>query len=120
MEHRPKGGARRPVRWQVPGKFFEWVGSERLDDRIKMRVVDVASALASAALELEDWDTVRWAVDKGLALDPAREELFQALMHAEGRSGKPARVHEVYGHLCMMLQREADLLQTPSDKSEEI
>ena len=73
-----------------------------------------------ATLELEDWDTVRWAVDKGLALDPAREELFQALMHAEGRSGKPARVHEVYGQLCMMLQREVDVLQTPSDKSEEI
>jgi hypothetical protein len=41
-------------------------------------------------------------------------------MHAEGRSGKPDRVHEVYGQLCAMLQKEIDALQLPSDKSEEI
>jgi len=109
-----------PLAGSYPGKYFEWFGSERLDDKIKSRVIDVASALAGAALEVEDWETVRWAVDKGLSLDPAREELFQALMHAEGRSGKPARVQEVYGMLCLMLQREVDMLQTPSDESEEI
>ena len=80
----------------------------------------IASLLADAALEAEDWDTVRWAVDKGRQLDPVREELYQALMHAEGRAGKRARVHEVYRELCAMLQREVDVFQTPSDKSEEI
>jgi DNA-binding SARP family transcriptional activator len=102
------------------GKYLEWVASERLDDKIKSGVVDVASSLAGAALELEDWDTVRWAVDKGLSVDPVREELFQLLMHAEGRAGRPARVHEIYGQLCSMLQKHVDFLQTPSDKSEEI
>ena len=109
-----------PFAGNCPGKYFEWVESERLDDKIKTRAVDVASALANAALAMEDWDTVKWVVDRGLALDPAREELFQALMHAEGRSGKPARVNEVYGRLCVMLQKEVDALQTPSDESEEI
>ncbi|MDQ1394269.1 MAG: hypothetical protein QOF30_3246 [Acidimicrobiaceae bacterium] len=109
-----------PLESNYPGKYFEWFGSERLDDKIRTRVVDVATLLATAALELEDWDTVRWAVQKGLDLDSAREELFQALMHAEGRSGRPTRVHEVYGQLCLMLQKEVDALQTPSDESEEI
>jgi DNA-binding SARP family transcriptional activator len=109
-----------PLVGNYPGKYFEWFGSERLDDKIKTSVIDVASALAKAALDVEDWDTVKWAVEKGLELDPAREELFQALMHAEGRSGKPARVQEVYGQLCLMLQKEVDLLQSPSDESEEI
>jgi DNA-binding SARP family transcriptional activator len=102
------------------GKFFAWVGAERVAEKMTIRVVDVAQALATAALENEDWETVKWAVDKGLMLDPAREELFQVLMHAEGRCGKPERVHEVYGQLCAMLQQEIDELQMPSDKSEEI
>lgn len=109
-----------PLQGNYPGKYFEWFGSERLDDKIKTAVVDVATLLATAALEIEDWDTVKWAVQKGLDLDPIREELFQALMHAEGRSGKPARVNEVYGQLCRLLQNEIDTLQTPSDETEEI
>ena len=109
-----------PFAGQYPGRFFDWVGSERVIDDMTARVVDAASAMADAALEAEDWDTVKWAVDKGLALDPAREELLQALMHAEGRAGKPDRVHEIYGRLCAMLQMEIDVLQTPSDTSEEI
>jgi DNA-binding SARP family transcriptional activator len=102
------------------GKFFTWVGAERVAEKITARVVDVAHALATAALDVEDWDTVKRAVDQGLMLDPAREELFQVLMHAEGRSGKPERVAEVYGELCSMLQTRIDALQLPSDKSEEI
>jgi DNA-binding SARP family transcriptional activator len=109
-----------PLAGNYPGKYFEWFGSERLDDKIKTTVIDIAAKLAAAALEVEEWDTVKWAVDKGLELDPAREELFQILMHAEGRSGKPARVDQVYGQLCLMLQKQVDVLQTPSDESEEI
>ena len=109
-----------PFARSFPGKYFEWVGSERLIDQMTARIVDIAYALATAALDAEDWDLVRWAVDRGLALAPAREELFQALMHAEGRAGKPDRVQEVYGQLCAMLQREIDVLQTPTDTSEAI
>jgi DNA-binding SARP family transcriptional activator len=34
-----------PFAGNFPGKFFEWVGAERLDDRIKTRVVDVGSCV---------------------------------------------------------------------------
>ena len=104
----------------VSNEFFEWVSSEHLDLMLIARVVDAADELARLALNAADFDTVIWAVEKGLSLDPAREQLYQLWMHALGRSGRGDRVTEIYRRLCSMLQRRIDPAQSPTPESETI
>jgi DNA-binding SARP family transcriptional activator len=109
----PFGGA-------LSSQFFEWASSEHLDLAMSARVVDAAEALGEMALAAEDLGTVTWAVDKGLQLDPAREELFRLWMHALGRGGRPAKVDEVYRRLRVVLQRRIHPLQEPQPESREV
>jgi DNA-binding SARP family transcriptional activator len=106
----PFGGA-------LASQFFEWVASEHLDMTLAAKAVDVAQDLGELALEAGDFPTVYWAVDKGLSLEPTREELFRLWMHALGREGRPAKVDDVYRRLKLVLRQRIHPLQEPQRES---
>jgi len=107
-----------PFEGSLGDKHYEWVGAEKLDMHMANRVVDAAEALAEIALEQGDHATVLWAVERGLALAPSREALYQAWMHALGRSGDAQRLKDVYGRCCSMLRSEIHATQAPSAETE--
>ncbi|MGH9105809.1 MAG: AfsR/SARP family transcriptional regulator [Acidimicrobiales bacterium] len=109
----PFGGA-------LSSQFFEWVASEHLDMTLAAKVVDVAQDLGEMALEGGDFDTVVWAVDKGLQLEPTREEIYCLWMHALGRTGRPAKVDDVYRRLKLVLRQRIHPLQEPQAQSYEV
>lgn len=106
-----------PFQGALDAARMGWVLAEHLDMTISARIVDVAGQLANLALEHRDWDLAQWAVEKVLSLEPTREELYQAWMHAAGGAGRPGQVTDVYRRLCHMLQSVIDPLQEPSDES---
>jgi len=109
----PFGGA-------LSSQFFEWVASEHLDMTLSAKVVDVAQDLGELALRAGDFGTVMWAVEKGLQLEPTREEMFRLWMHALGRAGRPAKVDDVYRRLQLVLRQRIHPLQEPQPESREV
>ena len=109
----PFGGA-------MSSQFFEWVASEHLDMTVSAKAVDVAQDLGELALEDGDLGTVAWAVEKGLQLEPTREEMFRLWMHALGRSGRPAKVDDVYRRLKLVLRQRIHPLQEPQEASRRV
>jgi len=109
----PFGGA-------LSSQFFEWVASEHVDLMLTARVADSAEELGELALEAGDFETVLWAVGKGLQLDTTREELFRLWMHALGRSDRPAKVDDVYRRLMLVLRQRIHPLQEPQEASREV
>jgi DNA-binding SARP family transcriptional activator/nucleoid-associated protein YgaU len=109
-----------PFAGALGSQFFDWVESEHLDLRMVGVVADVAQDMAEMALEAGDFSTVRWAAEKGLLLEPAREELFRVLMHAYGRAGRPAKVDEIYRRLTVVLRQRLDPLYEPQPESREV
>lgn len=109
----PFGGA-------LASQFFEWVASEHLDMIMSGKAVDVAQDLGEMALEAADYQTLYWAVDKGLQLEPTREELYRLWMHGVGRSGRPARVDDVYRRLKLVLRQRIHPLHEPQAESREV
>jgi DNA-binding SARP family transcriptional activator len=106
----PFGGA-------LSSQFFEWVASEHLDMTMSAKVVDSAQDLGEQALEAGDLATVLWAVEKGLLLEPTREEMFRLWMHALGRMGRTASVDDVYRRLKLVLRQRVHPLQEPQAES---
>jgi DNA-binding SARP family transcriptional activator len=104
----------------MSSQFFEWVASEHLDLAIVARVVDAAQDLGQYALDGGDFETVVWAVEKGLQLEPTREELFRLWMHALGRTGRPARVDDVYRRLALVLHHRLSPLHEPQPDTREV
>ena len=109
----PFGGA-------LSSQFFEWVASEHLDLTLTSKAVDAAEELGQLALGLGDFETVLWAVGKGLQLEPTREELFRLWMHALGRSDRPANVDDVYRRLMLVIRQKLHPLQEPQEASREV
>lgn len=109
----PFGGA-------LSSQFFEWVASEHLDLTFGSKVVDTAEELGQLSLNLGDFETVTWAVEKGLRLEPTREEMFRLWMHALGRADQPARVDDVYRRLKVVLRQRVHPLQEPQAESREV
>jgi DNA-binding SARP family transcriptional activator len=106
-----------PFSGALSSQFFEWVASEHLDLTMTARVVDTAEELGELALDIGDFETVLWAVGKGLQLEPTREELFRLWMHALGRSDRPAKVDDVYRRLMLVLRQRLHPLQEPQEAS---
>jgi DNA-binding SARP family transcriptional activator/nucleoid-associated protein YgaU len=104
----------------LASQFFEWVTSEHLDMVISAQVVDVAEELGELALAAGDLGLVYWAVEKGLQIEPTREELFRLWMHALGQEGRPARVDDVYRRLKLVLRQRIHPLQEPQPASREV
>lgn len=109
----PFGGA-------LSSQFFEWVASEHLDMTFSARAVDAAEDLGEMALEAGDLATVVWAVEKGLQLEPTREEMFRLWMHALGREGRPAKVDDVYRRLKVILRQRVHSLQEPQPQTRDV
>ncbi len=109
-----------PFSGALSSQFFEWVASEHLDLTISAKIVDVAQDLGELALEVEDYETVVWAVDKGLMLEPTREEMFRLWMHALGRRGRPGGVDDVYRRLKLVLRQRIHPLQEPQPESHSV
>lgn len=109
-----------PLAGAIASQFFEWVASEHLDFTIAAHVVDAAQDLGELALGIGDYNTVIWAVEKGLQLEPTREELFRLWMHAFGRTGRPAKVDDVYRRLKLLLRQRIHPLQEPQPESREV
>ncbi|MHB1911855.1 MAG: AfsR/SARP family transcriptional regulator, partial [Acidimicrobiales bacterium] len=109
-----------PFAGSLSRPFYEWVSAEHLDLTMAARAVDTAERLGRLALDSGDHETAEWAVQKGLELDPAREELFQVWMHLAGREGRPDRVDDIYRRLCRSLQRHIDAGLSPSEASEAV
>jgi DNA-binding SARP family transcriptional activator len=109
-----------PFGGTMSSQFFEWVASEHLDMTLSAKAVDVAQDLGELALGAGDFATVTWAVDKGLQLEPTREEMFRLWMHALGRAGRPAKVDEVYRRLKLVLRQRIHPLQEPQEESREV
>jgi DNA-binding SARP family transcriptional activator len=106
-----------PFSGALSSQFFEWVASEHLDLTFSAKIVDVAQDLGELALEAEDYETVLWAVEKGLLLEPTREEMFRLWMHALGRMGRPGGVDDVYRRLKLVLRQRIHPLQEPQPGS---
>jgi DNA-binding SARP family transcriptional activator len=109
-----------PFGGTMSSQFFEWVASEHLDMTLSAKAVDVAQDLGDLALGAGDFATVTWAVEKGLQLEPTREEMFRLWMHALGRAGRPAKVDEVYRRLKLVLRQRIHPLQEPHEESREV
>jgi DNA-binding SARP family transcriptional activator len=109
-----------PFAGALSSQFFEWVTSEHLDLTFTAKAVDAAEELGELALAAGDFGTVAWAVDKGLQLEPTREEMFRLWMHALGRAGRPAKVDEVFRRLKLVLRQRIHPLQEPQEESREI
>ncbi len=109
-----------PFAGAMSSQFFEWVASEHLDLTISGQAVDVAEDLGQFALNASDFETVVWAVERGLQLEPTCEELYRLWMHALGRTGRPARVDDVYRRLKMVLRQRLDPLQEPQTATREV
>jgi DNA-binding SARP family transcriptional activator/LysM repeat protein len=109
-----------PFAGSLASPFFEWVSSEHLDLTMLSVIVDAADEMGHLALDLGDWDAAAWAAQRGLDIDPAREELFQVWMHACGRAGQADRVAEIYRRLCRSLQRVIHPMQEPTSTSQAI
>lgn len=109
-----------PFRGFLDSPFFEWVSSEQLEHTIAAAVVDAAEDLAVLYLETGDTDGVLWAVEQGLQMDPAREQLYQCWMHALGRQAEVAAVRDVWRRLCNALQQHIDPGQAPSLESQDV
>jgi DNA-binding SARP family transcriptional activator len=106
-----------PFSGAMSSQFFEWVASEHLDLTLSAKIVDVAEELGDLALEVGDYETVIWAVEKGLVLEPTREEMFRLWMHALGRMGRAGRVDDVYRRLKLVLRQRIHPLQEPQAES---
>ena len=109
-----------PFRGALSSQFFEWVASEHLDLTLSAKAVDVSENLGELALQADDFDTVIWAVEKGLELEPTREEMFRLWMHAYGRTGRPAKVDDVYRRLVHLLRQRIHPLQEPQPESRQV
>ncbi|MCU4186446.1 LysM peptidoglycan-binding domain-containing protein [Acidiferrimicrobium sp. IK] len=109
-----------PFAGSLDSQFFEWVSGEQLEYTIAATVVDAAEELARLALEAGDHDGVAWAVERGLGMDPAREQLYQYWMHALGRTAEADRVTAVWKRLCAALQAHIDPAQAPSPDSQAV
>ena len=106
-----------PFAGALSSQFFEWVASEHLDLTFSARAVDAAQDLGQLALDAGDLETVVWAVEKGLLLEPTREEMFRLWMHALGRAGRPAKVDDVYRRLKTVLRQRIHALQEPQPET---
>ena len=106
-----------PFSGVMSSQFFEWVASEHLDLAIVARVVDAAQDLGQYALDGGDFETVVWAVEKGLQLEPTREELFRLWMHALGRTGRTAKVDDVFRRLTLVLHHRLSPLHEPQPET---
>ncbi len=106
-----------PFSGALSSQFFEWVASEHLDLTLSAKIVDVAQDLGELALEADDYETVVWAVEKGLLLEPTREEMFRLWMHALGRQGRSGRVDDIYRRLKLVLRQRIHPLQEPQAES---
>ncbi len=104
----------------LSSQFFEWVASEHLDMTFSAKAVDAAQDLGQFALDAGDLEGVVWAVEKGLQLEPTREELFCLWMHALGRQGRPAKVDDVYRRLKLVIRQRLDPLQEPRSETREV
>ncbi len=109
-----------PFAGALASQFFEWVASEHLDLTLSAKAVDSAQDLGQMALDANDLETVVWAVEKGLLLEPTREELFRLWMHALGREGRPAKVDDVYRRLKVVLRQRLHALQEPQPETREV
>jgi DNA-binding SARP family transcriptional activator len=109
-----------PFGGTLSSQFFEWVASEHLDMTFSARAVDAAEDLGQLALDAGDLETVVWAVEKGLLLEPTREELFRLWMHALGRAGRPAKVDDLYRRLTLVIRQRLHPLQEPQAETREV
>lgn len=106
-----------PFNGSLDSQFFEWVSAEQLPQVIAAAVVDTAEELARLSLDAGDHDAVLCAVEVGLRMDPAREQLYQCWMHALGRRSDVGDVADVWRRLCNALQQHIDPTQCPSPDS---
>ena len=106
-----------PFAGSLDSPFFEWVSAEQLEYTMIATIADGAEELARLALDAGDYELAEWAVERGLRIDPAREQLYQCWMHAVGRSADASKVAEVWQRLCAALQTHIDPAQSPSPAS---
>jgi DNA-binding SARP family transcriptional activator len=109
-----------PFAGAVSSQFFEWAICEHLDLGATAEILDVAEALALAAVEAGDHQMAVAAARKGLGLDPLREQLCCAWMEAAGRRGDVAEVDQVYRRLCQVLRQRLHPLQEPGEAARRI
>jgi DNA-binding SARP family transcriptional activator len=109
-----------PFAGSLDSQFFEWVSAEQLEHTITAAIVDAAEELARLALETGDHALVLWAVQRGVGIDPAREQLYQYWMHALGQTADTGQVTGVWERLCSALQKHIDPAQGPSPDSQAV
>jgi DNA-binding SARP family transcriptional activator len=109
-----------PLTGCLDSPFFEWASSEQLQHTIVAAVVDAAEDVARLCLDSGETQTVLWAVELGVKMDPTREQLYQCWMHALGRSADVGEVTDVWRRLCSALQKHIDPGQCPSLDSQEV
>ena len=95
-------------------EFERWLDDERL--RLRERAKALASELADEHLATNDVPSALWATRRGLALDPADEELARKAMRLLAARGDRNRALRVYDELASVLKRDLDV--EPSRETE--
>ena len=99
------------------GGAYDWLVAEGLLVSLTAEVVDAAHHLATLALAADDTGLARWAVDKGLFVEPASEMLVRDLLVALDAAGEPAEVSRVARELEERLDRLGGNEPSPETRS---
>jgi DNA-binding SARP family transcriptional activator len=88
-----------PTMSEVPQGRYAWVESTSLPGDSALAVAMTAQALAQAALDRDDADAARTALERGLRLLPANEDLWRSRLQVEAGAGDRAALVEVADRL---------------------
>ncbi|HEY3563027.1 MAG TPA: hypothetical protein VGL05_36430 [Kribbella sp.] len=94
-----------PAWSNLPGGRYSWLAASGIERRMVEAVVDAALRLAEAALNHNDGNLARTALQTGLSFSPASEELWRATLRLAAHFGTTADVTNVAGQLYAALTK---------------
>ncbi|HET6989032.1 MAG TPA: hypothetical protein VFI00_20570 [Kribbella sp.] len=94
-----------PAWSNLPAGRYSWLAASGIERRMVESVVDAALRLAEAALNHNDGNLARTALQTGLSFSPASEELWRATLRLASHFGTSADVTNVAGQLYAALAK---------------
>jgi hypothetical protein len=89
----------------LPAGRYSWLAASGIERRMVESVVDAALRLAESALNHNDGNLARTALQTGLSFSPASEELWRATLRLASHFGTAADVTNVAGQLYAALAK---------------
>ena len=94
-----------PAWSNLPAGRYSWLAASGIERRMVESVVDAALRLAESALNHNDGNLARTALQTGLSFSPASEELWRATLRLASHFGTAADVTNVAGQLYAALAK---------------